>query len=193
MHEKRFRGDAARLRSPERISRLSVDDVIARAVQGLVDRNPNKHEAESGSVLDIGTGSGLFAERFAALGFSVSGVDADPAMAALAKEHVPAGNFVSAVAESLPFDDDMFDLVFMGFVLHETDAPLDALTEAARTSHGGVAVLEWPYREEEFGPPLEHRLARDTVLDWFTQVGLEDGEMTAFDHVVLYTAKTRRS
>jgi uncharacterized protein (TIGR00369 family) len=42
--------------------------------------------------------------------------------------------------------------------LHESDHPLSALQESARVCNLRLAVLEWPYREENIGPPLEHRI-----------------------------------
>ena len=71
--------------------------------------------------LDIGTGTGVFAEAFAARGLQVAGVDASADMIALARGFVPQGRFEVAPAEALPFADQTFDLVFLGLVLHEAD------------------------------------------------------------------------
>ena len=63
----------------------------------------------------------------------MSGVDVNPDMVGAAREH-------------LPFADGGFDLVFLGVVLHETDAPPKVLQEARRVARLSVVVLEWPYR-----------------------------------------------
>jgi methylase of polypeptide subunit release factors len=52
MHERRFRGDPARLRSPERLEQLEVERVVELSLEGIT----------AGSVLDVGTGTGVFAE-----------------------------------------------------------------------------------------------------------------------------------
>ena len=48
------------------------------------------------SILDVGTGSGLFAEVFFKRGLEVSGVDANPEMLIAARQFVPKGIFVKA-------------------------------------------------------------------------------------------------
>ena len=81
------------------------------------------------SVLDVGTGTGLFAEAFAKDGCRVTGVDPNAELLAIARKHT-AGVFVVGTAEDLPFEDGSFDLVMMGLVLHETDDRAAALREA---------------------------------------------------------------
>ncbi len=148
VHEKRFEGDLGRLRSPDRVERLEVERVVDLCLAG----------AQISRVLDVGTGSGLFAEAFARRGLQVAGVDANPAMLPVAREFVPAGDFREAAAEALPFADGTFDLVFLGVVLHEADDAQKALEESLRVTRQRVGILEWPYREQSFGPPLAHRL-----------------------------------
>jgi hypothetical protein len=65
-------------------------------------------------------------------------------------------------------------------VLHEADDPLNALREARRVSRARVVVFEWPYVKEEEGPPLEHRIRVEAVLDMAARVGLD-----AVDHMRL--------
>jgi SAM-dependent methyltransferase len=42
----------------------------------------------------------------------------------------------------LPFDDNSFDVVFAGNLLHHLVRPEDALHEMARVSRGGIAICE---------------------------------------------------
>ena len=63
MHERRFNREIERLRDPQRVARMEIARVIELSLAGL---------ASSKTVLDVGTGSGLFAEQFAALGFKVT-------------------------------------------------------------------------------------------------------------------------
>lgn len=120
-HERRFHGAAIGLRSPERIVLLEVPRVVALCVEGIPVKN----------VLDIGTGTGVFAEGFARIGLDVTGIDTNAELLAIARTYVPAGSFREAPAELIPFPVRSFDLVFLGHVLHETDAPLAALKEGA--------------------------------------------------------------
>ena len=104
--------DSDRLRNPERLLRLEIDRVA-----GLCLEIPGTR-----SVLDVGTGTGVFAEAFVARGLAVTGVDIQESMLEGARSHVPAARFLLAPSECLPFEDGVFDLVFMGLVLHETES-----------------------------------------------------------------------
>ena len=176
LHERRFDGAVERLRSSERIARLEVERTVALSLEGLATH----------SVLDVGTGSGLFAEAFQRQGLAVSGVDVNSDMVRVASHLVPGAEFKVSPAEALPFRPGSFDLVFMGLVFHETDNALQALREARRVARQRVVILEWPYLEEEFGPPLEHRLRPAQVADLASQAGFEKVETFNLDHVVLY-------
>ncbi len=176
MHERRFDQAVSRLRDPQRVERLEVDRVVDLA---LDDFSPT-------SVLDVGIGSGLFAEKFAARSLQVSGVDTNPDMLKAAKEYVPGAVLKQGEAESLPFEDAQFDLVFLALVLHETDDPQKALREARRVGRHRVAVLEWPYLQQEFGPPLEHRLLPEKIQELGTAAGLGSAKMIPLQHLILY-------
>ena len=175
-HERRFHGAADRLRAPDRIARLGVPRVLALSLDGLA----------ATSVLDVGTGTGIFAEAFAAAGLAVTGIDTNADLLVVALEYAPAAQFREAAAEEIPFPDASFDLVFLGHVLHETDNPLTALREARRVARQRVAVLEWPYRDEIHGPPLAHRISPATVADVATRAGLSQLESIPLEHMDFY-------
>ena len=176
MSEKLFSGNIERLRAPDRVKRLEVERVVSLCLQ----------DASLKSVLDVGLGSGLFTEAFNQQGLEVSGVDINPAMIPVAKQYVPQGDFRQSSAEVLPFPDHSFDLVFMGLLLHESDEPLKVLQEAHRVSRQRVCILEWPYEDNEFGPPLAHRLKPGEIEDLAKQVGYAQFEAVPLTHVVLY-------
>ena len=160
MHDKRFEGEIGRLRSAERVARLEVERVVDICLK------PDKVDR----LLDVGTGTGVFAEAFARRGVQVSGIDVNPAMLPVARGFVPSGDFQEAPAESLPFPDNSFDLVFLGVVLHEADDVETALNEAVRVTRQRVGILEWPYQEQSFGPPLEHRLDPEHLEQLFDSI-----------------------
>lgn len=135
MHERRFHGDVARLRSTERLAWLEVDRVVELSLQGATLRR----------VLDAGTGSGIFAEAFVEDGLEAEGLDANPEMLAAARDLVTNARFQEGTAESLPYPDAAFDLVFMGLIFHETDDRPKTMQEAARVARQRVAILEWKY------------------------------------------------
>lgn len=99
--------DIERLRLPERLERLEVARVVDLSlVEGKIQK-----------VLDVGTGSGVFAEAFVARGLTVAGIDENPRMLEAAKSFVPQADLRQASAEALPFPDGEFDLAFIGLVL----------------------------------------------------------------------------
>jgi ubiquinone/menaquinone biosynthesis C-methylase UbiE len=176
MHERRFQAEIDRLRSPGRIERLEVQRVIDLCLEGGQVR----------SVLDIGTGSGIFAEGFAEKVATVIGIDANPEMVKVSKELVPRASFQVATAESIPFADKSFDLAFLGLVLHEADDAQKALSESKRCAKRSVVVLEWPYKQEEMGPPLAHRLISEDVVAMAKRVGFKAVTMIPLKDLLLY-------
>jgi len=175
-HERRFHGDADRLRAPGRVALLETARVVRIATEGLT----------IASVLDVGTGTGVFAEAFAGRGIVVTGIDPAAELLERARTQVPGAAFTEGVAEKIPFGDRSFDLVFLGHVLHETDDPGAALTEARRVAAKRVVVLEWPYIAEEIGPPLAHRLEPQRILDLARQSGFSPIERISLSHMDLY-------
>ncbi len=176
MHEKLYDGGVERLRAPERVARLEVERVVTLCLEAVDLKN----------VLDVGVGSGLFVEAFVQHGLEVAGVDVNPEMIVAAKKFVPKGDFRESTAESLPYPDVSFDLVFFGLLLHESDEPLKVLQEARRVSRQRICILEWPYQEGEFGPPLAHRLGPTRIVNLARQAGFAHLESIPLTHLVLY-------
>jgi ubiquinone/menaquinone biosynthesis C-methylase UbiE len=109
-------------------------------------------EAEGKRVLEIGVGAGTdFREwcRHAAHATGVDLTDAAIALTAerLALEGVSAARFVlrRADAESLPFDDDTFDIVYSWGVLHHTPDTQRAFREAFRVLKPGGTLRTMVY------------------------------------------------
>jgi ubiquinone/menaquinone biosynthesis C-methylase UbiE len=176
MHEKLYDGGIDRLRAPERVARLEVERVVTLSLE----------DADIRSALDVGVGSGLFAEAFSQHRLEVAGVDVNPEMIVAAKQFVPKGDFRESTAEALPYPNASYDLVFLGLVLHESEEQLKVLQEARRVSRQRVCILEWPYQEGEFGPPLAHRLNPIEVINLAQQAHFTHLETLPLTNVVLY-------
>jgi SAM-dependent methyltransferase len=100
---------------------------------------------EGTRVLDVGCGSGEFCRLAAARGAVPSGIDAAEGMIEIARRIVPDGDFRVGAMESLPWDDDSFDVV-TGFNSFQFAADLvAALADARRVVHPGgrVAICNW--------------------------------------------------
>ncbi len=177
MNERRYDGEIERLRSPGRLALLEVERVVGLSLEGL--------DAPE-SMLDIGTGSAIFAEAFAARGLAVAGIDLRDDMLAAARTYVPSGDFRKAHMEQLPFAENSFDLAFMGLVLHEADDLLNALQVAQRVAKARVAVLEWRYEVQEFGPPMAHRLQPEIVRAAAVEAGFQQFDEDRLQGLILY-------
>jgi SAM-dependent methyltransferase len=180
VHGHRF-ANIEQLRAPERLQRLEVGRVVDLVLDGI-----HTHTA-----VDVGTGSGVFAEEFARRELTVTGIDANVGMLHSARRYVPGGYFLQAVAEGIPFADNAFDVVFLGLVLHETDNLLKTMQEAHRVAQVRVALLEWPHRAEEFGPGLEERLRQEDMELLSRQAGLGPIEVFPLQKLVLYRWEKR--
>lgn len=100
---------------------------------------------ERARILDVGCGLGLYVRRFRELSEDVHGVDIDPAKVCQASLTLP--NIRQAAAESLPYPNDFFDLVFSHEVLEHVTDDRAAAQEAYRvTKPGGHIVVFVPNR-----------------------------------------------
>ena len=123
------------------------------------------------TILDVGIGTGRFAEYFNNSGFNVVGIDVSRSMMAKAREK-RLRNLVQADAHCLPFRDRVFDGAIMIHVLHLLRDWVQVVREAGRVT-GKIVVAEVE-GGEGFSPRsryLELRKAMGYPLDRFN-----DGE-----------------
>ncbi len=175
-NERVFNQGADRLRNPERVGRLEVERVVNLSLEG---KNIN-------SVLDIGTGSGLFAEAFNNKKLTTAGVDSNQSMIDAAKNFLPNSELKAAPAEALPFNDNAFDMTFFGVVFHEVDDYQKAMREAYRVTSERTSILEWDYKDEDFGPPLAHRLRPEFIKSLADESGYKNFQKIKLNSLVLY-------
>ena len=123
------------------------------------------------TILDVGIGTGRFAEYFNNSGFNVVGIDVSRSMMAKAREK-RLRNLVQADAHCLPFRDRVFDGAIMIHVLHLLRDWVQVIGEVGRVT-GKVVVAEVE-GGEGFSPRLRYlelRKAMGYPLDRFS-----DGE-----------------
>ena len=101
-------------------------------------------------VLDVACGSGYLCATAAESGAQVEGVDFSPNMVDAAKRRYPALSFRQADAEALPFADNTFDAVAIGFGVHHFPFPVRALAEARRVlrTGGRLGFTVWASMDE---------------------------------------------
>lgn len=129
--------DAARLGEPSYVWRFGQDRRLA-----MIERWGRLAEARA--VIDIGTGVGMYLQRFAARVPRAVGTEYDFERAREAAAH---GVVATAAAEALPFPTNSFDLALSHEVLEHVQDDRQALAEMVRVLRpGGRAVIFVPNR-----------------------------------------------
>jgi SAM-dependent methyltransferase len=101
-------------------------------------------------VLDTGCGAGGASRLAAGRGALVNGLDAAPALLAIARERVPDADFCVGDLEALPYGDGIFDAIIAADVLPYVADPGAALSELRRVCapRGRVVTAVWGRPEE---------------------------------------------
>lgn len=128
----------------ENYQRYFVPSIGAPVADDLIER---AHLQPGQRVLDVACGTGvvtrLAAERVGDAG-TVTGLDVNPGMLAVARAQSPSGHTIEwheASAESLPFPDGAFDVVLCQMGLQFVPNKLAALREMRRVLDSGGRVL----------------------------------------------------
>ncbi len=114
-----------------------------------------------GRALDVGCGTGALAQRLAASGFDVVGVDPSEGMLDVMRRRSPEVTAVQASAMSLPFVNDSFDLVLTVAAIHHIADARDVrstLAEMVRVCRPSGRVLIWDHNPRN--PYWRHLMAR---------------------------------
>ncbi len=177
-----FEHYVSKLEDPEREAWQKPDEVV-RAL-GL---------AAGQTAGEMGAGSGYFTRRLArAVGEAghVFAVDVDPRILALLRDRLQKDG-VHNVIPVLGFPEDPLlppascDRVLVVNALHHFADPAATLRRFARLLKPGglLANIDFHRRETAMGPPLEHRIARETCLEQAAAAGLElASEPTFLEH-----------
>lgn len=136
----------------------------------LLDLKPGQQ------VLEVGPGTGVFAQQMAGLvgeGGRVVGVDLNASMVAVATERAAGSGlpvtFLQGDGHHLDFPDETFDACFASLVFMHIEDQAGALREMARvTRHGGrVVISESDFESAVFNAP-DVETTR-TVVDSYTR------------------------
>jgi SAM-dependent methyltransferase len=120
----------------------------------------------TGSVLDVGCGTGLLARRLSGSGYRVVGIDPSEGMLEVMRARGPEVQAVKASGDALPFPSDGFDLVVTVATLHHIAAPdrvRGTLAEMIRVCRPGGRVVVWDHNPRNpYWRSLMARVPQDT-------------------------------
>lgn len=181
--------------NPDFGARAAVYDELRPGIPGLDDALVRAGDLRGRRVLDVGCGTGRFAEVLAVeFGARVFGLDPEPEMLAVARKRRAAGLvFKPGPAEQMPFKDGWFERATMILVCHLVERPA-AFAEIHRVLvDGGRFVLAtfdpgyFPsyYLNEYFPSLLDADLARfpspEQLKDELTGAGFSEIRVEPFD------------
>lgn len=117
-------------------SKAFLTPLIPVISQYLLNNHP------TGNLLDLGCGSGNKSSLFNKMGYTVTGIDKDNQLIAQAEYDCPNATFLQyEIENTLPFEDETFDLVFSSNVFNHFDHTT-ILNECKRVlKKGGSLIL----------------------------------------------------
>jgi SAM-dependent methyltransferase len=155
-------------------------------IEALLARTPTPPQPR---ILDAGCGTGGNLQRYAQLG-QASGVDPSPDAVRYCLERGLA-SVQQAGLESLPFEDESFDLIAATDVVEHIEAEQQALRELWRvTAPGGAMLLTvpaymWLWSKEDVNLHHKRRYTRPRLRQATEQAGWEPRIATYFNSFLL--------
>ncbi len=124
------------------------------------------HVPAGSTILDVGCGTGVLAERLLREGYDVTGADPFDQMLDHLRARDPRLKAVHAPGQNLPFADGTFDFTCCVAVMHhvadEQDVR-DTLVEMVRVTKPGGQVMVWDHNPRNpYWPYLMARVPQDT-------------------------------
>lgn len=131
-------------------------------------------------VCEIGPGSGYFTLRLAQRAGHVHAVDVEPQLLALLRDRVGQAGVTNVTPIlALPADPlvapSSCDVVVTVNTLHHVPALASYLRRLRATLRPGgrLVVIDFHNRETPVGPPVDHRMAREVLLEHARSAGLQ--------------------
>ena len=112
--------------------------------------------------LDVGCGSGGSSVLANERGANVHGIDVAEGLLSYAIQRVPKGNFKIADIEDLPYEDNMFDVIFAANSLQYSEDRIAALQELKRVCKPNGRIIAGLFGEPE---KVDYRVVFKAVRD----------------------------
>jgi len=159
-----------RLNNPKRLEILDLQKVISHfKLEGSI------------TLVDIGTGAGIFAEAFLKLLPGARCYALDIRNEAVEwirnnREAYKTGRLIPRLMEEsrIPLEDNIADFLFMITLHHELEEPIELMKECSRILKPGGKLLIADWRKDaEAGPPRQHRIEPELAISHLQKAGFE--------------------
>ena len=167
MHQSSVADLIERFESPERDAYQKPDEVI----EFLGDLSGKK-------IMDIGAGSGYFSVKLAEKGAAVIAADVDDEFQAFLKKRIEENKLTNIETRKLPYDspnlkEKEVDIVLMVNTYHHIESRPEyfAKVKQGTKPEGELVIIDFFKTDLPIGPPLDHKLAMDIVVNELKQAG----------------------
>lgn len=174
----------------EHMHRSSVKDLVERFESP--DRDAYQHpqkvldflgDIQGQTIMDIGAGSGYFSVKLAEKGARVIAADVDDEFQEFLQQRIEKNNLKNIETRKIPYDspdltDEEVDKVFMVNTYHHIQDRPEYFTKVKKGTKraGELVIIDFYKYEIPIGPPLNHKLTIDTVVNELKEAGY-----TSFD------------
>ncbi len=174
----------------EHMHRSSVKDLVERFESPERDayQEPQKvleflGDIQGQTIMDIGAGSGYFSVKLAERGAKVIAADVDDEFQEFLKERIEKNNLKNIETRKIPYDSpnlkvEEVDMVFIANTYHhiENRPVYFAKVKEGTKPEGALVIIDFYKSEIPVGPPLDHKLSMDVVVNELKKAGY-----TSFD------------
>ncbi|MBT8315985.1 MAG: class I SAM-dependent methyltransferase [Maribacter sp.] len=174
MHRSSVEGLIERFESPERDAYQQPQKVLDYLgdIQGL-------------TIMDIGAGSGYFSVKLAENGANVIAADVDDTFQEFLQNRIKENNLNTIETRKIPYDspnlkEEEVDMVLIINTYHhiENRAAYFAKVKKGTKSNGELVIIDFFKSEIPVGPPLNHRLPIDVVVNELKKAGYTTFDVT---------------
>lgn len=164
----------------ENFAKLESDErkkmIPAKMILDKLNIKPNDR------ILDFGAGIGYFSipaldylgteGKIIALDISSNMLDE---LKSRLDNNIDKIDFIVSDGSKIEIYGNKIDKILIAFVYHEIDNRTALINEfmSVLNSDGEVFLLDWHLVESPFGPPLDHRIDKNIVIQEFTNLGFE--------------------
>jgi len=169
----------------EHMRQSSVKDLIERFESPERDayQQPQKvleylGDIQGLTIMDIGAGSGYFSVKLAEKGAKVIAADVDDEFQEFLRNRIEKNNLKNIQTRKIPYDspnlkEEEADMVLIVNTYHHIENRPEYFTKVKKgtNSNGELVIIDFFKSEIPVGPPLNHKLAIDVVVNELKKAG----------------------